>query len=223
MNDIHLSSIVETHVRLGVNNIIRPFCWIGAPPQVTRDAIVGGCTIGADNEFRENVSIHSGCAPNSTIIGDSNFLLAHAHIGHDVEIGSYCLLGHSASIGGHTWLGNYVNIGAGSFIAPFKSVGSFSYVSPGSLVDKNILPFCIAQGDRQKVRGLNIIGMKKNNFTGRQIQELNSIMHGIQFNILATNIEKVLQKCRHIDERIAIEFESYLEAINRLSQNKNTR
>jgi UDP-N-acetylglucosamine acyltransferase len=66
----------------------------------------------------------------------------------------------------------------GSFIAgmggvhQFCRVGRLAFIGAGSIVVKDVPPFTTVQGDRARLVGLNLEGIKRKGFTAQQISSL---------------------------------------------------
>jgi len=78
-------------------------------------------------------------------------------------------------LGGHVNIMNNVVVGGLSAIIQFVTIGSYSMIGGMSGIDKNVLPFSLALGNRAKLRGLNLVGIRRNNFTKTEISRINEI------------------------------------------------
>lgn len=97
-----------------------------------------------------------------TRIGDANLFMANTHVGHDSMVGNRCVFANSAALAGHVTIGNSVIIGGLSGIHQFVRIGDIAMIGAGAMVAQDIPPFCMAQGDRATVQGLNRIGLERN-------------------------------------------------------------
>lgn len=166
---------IDGHTEIGENNIFHSFSSIGAPPQ---DASYKGeptrTVIGRGNTFREYVSIHRGTLKDKGItkIGDNSLFMAYVHLGHDVQFGSNCVVANSTNFAGHVNIGDRVIIGGGSQISQFVSIGRGAYIGGATAIDRDIPIFCTAYGNRVKLRGVNIIGMRRQGVDKTAISEV---------------------------------------------------
>jgi UDP-N-acetylglucosamine acyltransferase len=96
-----------------------------------------------------------------TKIGDRNLLMACSHVAHDVIMGSRNILANSCALAGHIMVGDGVIAGGLSGVHQFARLGTLSYIGAGSMVSKDVPPFCLVQGDRAGLAGLNVIGMRR--------------------------------------------------------------
>lgn len=163
--------------RIGRNCQIHPGAVIAGIPQ---DLKFNGeytiLEIGDDNIIRESVTINRGTSSKQkTIIGNSNLIMANAHIGHDCTIGNHCIVGFSVGMAGEVIVGDWVNISGLSGIHQFTMIGSHCMVSGISKINKDIPPFIIAAREPLCYEGINIVGLKRRGFTTEKIDELKEI------------------------------------------------
>ena len=168
--------IVEGPTKIGENNQFYPFGTIGLQPQ---DLKFKGeetfLTIGNHNIFREYVNVHRGTkgGGGNTLIGDHNFLMAYAHVGHDSVLGNHIILANAATLAGHVVIEDHATIGAFSGVHQFCRVGTHGYVGGYSVVTKDVLPYSKTVSERNtKAYGPNVIGLERKGFTPQQIQDI---------------------------------------------------
>jgi UDP-N-acetylglucosamine acyltransferase len=168
--------VVEGPTKIGENNQFFPFGTIGLQPQ---DLKFKGeetyLTIGNHNIFREYVNVHRGTkgGGGNTRIGDHNFLMAFAHIGHDSVLGNHIIMANAATLAGHVVIDDHVTIGAFSGIHQFCRVGTHGYVGGYSVITKDVLPYSKTVSERNtKAYGPNIIGLERKGFAPRQVQDI---------------------------------------------------
>jgi len=165
--------VIEGPTTIGDENRFFPFCVIGVPPQ---DLKYKGeetwLTIGSNNVFREYVNVHRGTQGGGghTRIGNHNFLMVSAHVGHDCVVGSGVIMANAATLGGHVTVEDHATIGAYSGVHPFCRVGSYAYVGGYSVVTKDVLPYSKTVSERNTgAYGPNTIGLERKGFTAAQI------------------------------------------------------
>jgi UDP-N-acetylglucosamine acyltransferase len=176
-NDCKLFShvILEGNTTIGKNNKFFQFCSIGAAPQ--DNSYKGEDTkviIGDNNTFRESVTVHRATTKEDykTIIGSNSLFMAYTHIAHDCIIGDKVTFVNSCNLAGHVHIGDRVIIGGSSCISQFVTLGRGAYIGGASALDKDIPPFCTALGNRIKLKGINIIGMRRQGFERNIITEV---------------------------------------------------
>ena len=162
-------AVVGPYTTLGENNHVFSFAVVGGPAQDRRTAADAPHTLvcGSDNIFREGVTISRGTEHGGgvTRIGDHNLFMAHSHVGHDARFGSQNTIANGVSIGGHVSVGDHATIGGHAAIHQFVRIGSLAFVAANAMVSRDIPPYCMAAGDRAKLLGLNITGLKRAGFT----------------------------------------------------------
>ncbi len=171
---VHSHVTMSGDLTIGENNQFFPFTSIGQDPQdfsfKNEDTRV---EIGNGNIFREYVTIHKGTLKDSelTSIGDNNLIMAYAHVAHDVQLGSNCTVANLVQLAGHVKIANNVIIGGGVLVIPFISIGRGSYICAATTVDRNIPPFSMAEGDRVKLKGINIIALRRQGYDRKLIMK----------------------------------------------------
>lgn len=169
--------VLEGDTWLGEDNLVFPFACIGTKPQ---DKKLSGkeetcpLRIGNGNEIRESVTIHGGTPHGSgtTRIGNQNMLLAGAHVGHDATIGDRVVLTNGAMIAGHTVVEDRTILGAMVGLHQFARVGQGAMVGAGSMVSRDVPPFALVQGDRARLVGINLVGMRRAGASSDQIAQV---------------------------------------------------
>jgi UDP-N-acetylglucosamine acyltransferase len=88
--------------------------------------------------------------------------MGYVHIAHDVIIKNNCILANAATLAGHVELGNGVVVGGLTPIHQFVKVGDMAMVAGASAVSQDVPPYCLVEGNRAKLRGLNLTGLRRN-------------------------------------------------------------
>jgi len=167
--------IIEGHTTIGGENIFYPAAYIGGVPQDLKYSNEKTkVIIGRKNIFREGVSVHRGTlgGGGETVIGDNNLLMGYVHVAHDCIIGNHNILANYTGLSGHVKLNNHVTLGGQNGVAQFLNVGSYVYTGAASLIDRNIPPYSTGYGNRFEVKGVNIVGLKRQNFSRDSIGEI---------------------------------------------------
>ena len=110
-----------------------------------------------------------------TSINDNNLFMTGVHIAHDCKINDNNIFVNQVTLGGHVNILNNVVIGGLSAVIQFVTIGSYSMIGGMSGIDKNVLPFSLAIGNRAKLRGLNLVGIRRNNFNKEDINKINTL------------------------------------------------
>lgn len=163
---------------LGAGCRVFPGAVVGGEPQDLRYSGEPTCLeVGRRNVFREGCTVHRGTAPQKggrgvTVLGDDNLLMAQSHVAHDVVFGSGCVLANSVAVAGLCEIGAGVTLGGLAGIHQRARVGRLAMVGAGAMVSQDVPPFCIAQGDRARLVGLNVVGLRRAGFGAETILAL---------------------------------------------------
>jgi UDP-N-acetylglucosamine acyltransferase len=167
--------VIEGRTSLGQGNTIYQFATIGSRPQDLKyKGEASELIIGKHNTIREYVSLNPGTAGGGMVtrVGDHNLLMMHCHIAHDCLIGSHNIIANGATLGGHVVVEDHVIVGGLVGIHQFARIGSGAILGAGSMVSKDVPPFCNATGDRARLHGLNLEVLKRRGFTTTAIDAL---------------------------------------------------
>ena len=181
--------VISGNTQIGKNNTFYSFSNIGCDPQDLKfKGEDSDLFIGDFNIFRENVTISKGTKDGGMIthINNKNLFMTGVHIAHDCKIGSENIFVNQVTLGGHVNIMDNVVVGGLSAIIQFVTIGSYSMIGGMSGIDKNVLPFSLAIGNRAKLRGLNLVGIRRKNFDKSEIKRINDIhdqfIQGFDFN-----------------------------------------
>jgi UDP-N-acetylglucosamine acyltransferase len=157
---------------IGANNKIYPFASIGNDPQDLK--YQGENTlleIGNNNKIREYVTINTGTKGGGglTKIGNNCLFMVSAHVAHDCTVGDNVILANNVPLGGHAKIDDNVIIGGNSAVQQYTRIGKFAMIGGMCGVVRDIIPYGIAHGNRSVLQGLNLIGLRRNNITNKDI------------------------------------------------------
>ena len=166
-------AVIEGRTEIGEGNRFLQFCAIGAGPQVDGWAgEAGGLEIGSNNVFREFVTVHASTGPEPTKIGSRNLIMTGAHVAHDCLLGDDIRLANAATLGGHVEIADFAQVSGLTAIHQHSRIGTHAFVAGGAIVTQDVPPFCLVQGDRARLAGLNAVGLKRAGFSPAEIAEL---------------------------------------------------
>ena len=155
--------VITGRTKIGNNNKFFPNAFIGLDPQDLK--YKGAPTeviIGDNNTFRECVTINKATNEGEkTIIGNNNLLMAYTHIGHNCELGSGIVLSNRVQVAGHVKVEDKAVIGGCLGIHQFVHIGYLAMIGGMTRVDRDVPPYCLAEGHPGRLRGLNRIGIKR--------------------------------------------------------------
>ncbi len=169
--------IGSTHgkVSIGKNNKIFSGAMVGGPPQDLKfKGEETALEIGDDNQIREFVTINVGTITGHgvTKIGSNNLLMAYVHVAHDCVIGSNIAIANTTNFAGHVTVEDNVRIGGVCSFNQFITIGKFSFIAGDSAVNKDVMPFTIAQGKYAVSRAANSIGLERAGFSKDEVDNI---------------------------------------------------
>lgn len=162
-------------VEIGKRNHIFSGAMIGGPPQDLKyEGEPTKLVIGDGNMIREFVTINIGTVTGTgvTMIGDGNLLMAYVHIAHDCHIGSHIAIANTSNFAGHVTVEDNVRIGGVCAFNQFIRIGKYSFVTGDSAVNKDVMPFTIAQGKYAVSRAANTIGLERAGFSKEHVDSI---------------------------------------------------
>jgi UDP-N-acetylglucosamine acyltransferase len=172
---IHSHAVIQGRTTLGEGNEVFPFATIGSIPQDLKyKGEPSELLIGNRNTIREYVSLNPGTAGGGMVtrVGDRNLLMMYCHIAHDCIIGNHNVIANGATLGGHVVIEDFVIVGGLVGIHQFVKIGTGAILGAGSMVSKDVPPYCNATGDRARLRGLNLEGLKRRGFQKSVIEAI---------------------------------------------------
>ena len=180
----HVTIMGDTTV--GEETVVFPGAVLGAGPQDHGNEFQEGAKviIGKRNVIRENVTMQCGTPKGQnpidgeetekliTRVGDDGMFMVNSHIAHDCVVGNHVIMTNNAVIGGHVRVGDGAILGGNSAVHQFCRIGRKAMIGGLSGVERDVIPFGIVTGDRGKLRGLNVIGLKRSGFDEATVKSI---------------------------------------------------
>lgn len=169
--------VVAGKTTIGADTSIFPFASVGHQAQDLKyRGEEATLSVGERCIIREGVTLNPGTAGGggSTTIGNDCAFLANSHVGHDSHLGDRIILSNNVMIAGHVDVGSNVIFGGGSAVIQFTRVGSHAFIGGLAGLENDLIPFGMVTGNRAKLGGLNLVGLKRANFPREQIHALRS-------------------------------------------------
>lgn len=227
--EIGAYAVIEGEVHLGEDVAVGPHAVLQGPMQVgarTRvfaHAALGGdpqdkkyrgertqLQIGTDNTFREFTTANRGTTGGGglTRIGDHNLFMAYAHVAHDCTVGSHCVFANSAALAGHVQVMDGAILGGLVGIHQHSRVGRYAMLGGGAMAAQDVPPFTVAQGDRARLFGLNVIGLRRAGFSLPVIQALRAayrelFQQGLPLRIALEQTREVYADVAEVEELVS--------------------
>jgi UDP-N-acetylglucosamine acyltransferase len=204
---------IESHVVLkgptviGANNHIYQFSSVGedTPDLKYRDEPTR-LVIGDNNVIRENVTIHRGTVQDrsETTIGDSNLIMAYAHIGHDSVIGSNTILVNNTALAGHVEVGDWVILSGYTLVHQFCKIGAHSFSGMGTAIGKDVPAYVTVSGAPAEVKTINTEGLRRRGFSADAISQLRRAFkilyrQGLTIDIALQRLELMVRETPEIE------------------------
>jgi len=214
-------TIIEGNAKIGNGCQIGPYVHIqgyteiGEKTRIFTGAVIGSIPqdlkykgeitylkIGKNNTIREFVTINPGTSKGEeTVIGDNNLLMAYCHIAHNCVIGNNVIIANYGGLAGHVIIEDYVIIGGFVGIHQFCRIGKHAIIGGCSKVTMDIIPYIAADGHPARPYGLNIVGLKRRNFSKEKIELLNEAYKIIfKSGLNTTDALKKLEEINNCEE-----------------------
>lgn len=207
--------VIEGHTKIGKGNTIFPHVSIGMAPQdLSYKGEPTRVEIGDKNIIREGVTIHRATMKENQVtkVGNNNYLMCYVHIAHDVILDNNCIITNLVNFAGHVRIGDNCIIGGGTVVSQFCRLGRGSYIGGGSGIDKDIPPFCTAVGNRIKLKGINIIGMRRRGISKNEISEMVEFLRLMEASSLSPKafLEKTPEVSQYIVNPYISELSNFI-------------
>lgn len=171
----HVSIVGRTSIGAGTR--IFPFASIGHQPQDLKfHGEESYLEIGERNTIRESVTINPGTEGGGlyTRIGNDCLLMACSHVAHDCQVGNNVVLANYVGLAGHSIVGDHVGFGGICAVRQFVRIGHHAFIGAQSMIDADVIPYGMAVGNRARLSGLNLVGLKRKGFDRDAIHTLRS-------------------------------------------------
>lgn len=171
--------VLEGPSVIGEDCVLYPFSSVGVSAQHRTDGgALGTLVMGARNVVREQVTIHRGIGSGATIVGSDNLFMVGAHVAHDVVVGSHVTVANGVQLAGHVIVEDFATFGGMAGVAQHLRIGESAFVAAGAMCERDVPPYVIVQGDRARVRALNVVGLRRRGFDDARIEELRRVFRG---------------------------------------------
>tara|TARA_B100000945_G_scaffold290160_1_gene263703 strand:+ start:1563 stop:2345 length:783 start_codon:yes stop_codon:yes gene_type:complete len=173
ISNVHIEG--NTKIRKGTK--IYPFASIGTTPQDLKyKGESNSLEIGKNNVIREYVTINPGTAGggSKTVVGDNCLFMISSHVAHDCKIGNNVVIANNVPLGGHVTIEDSVVIGGNSAVQQFTRIGRLAMIGGMTGVLKDVIPFGLSFGNRNYLKGINLIGLRRKKYDNKKIIELDS-------------------------------------------------
>ena len=190
--------VVAGDTRIGTGAVLYPFCTVGLAPQDLKyKGEATRCEIGDRTQIREHCTIHRGTATGSglTRVGADCLLMAVVHVAHDCEVGDGVVIANNVVMGGHVTIGAGAVIGGAAALHQFVRIGRGAMVGGVSGVEADVIPFGSVIGNRARLSGLNVIGLRRRGVDRAGLHVLRTAMRQLfrPTGVFSDRLEQVRQ------------------------------
>lgn len=214
---LHSHVVIDGITTLGENCQVFPFAAVGLPPQ---DLKYRGedtrLTVGARTIIRENATLHPGTAQGrmATEVGEDCLLMVGTHVAHDCQVGNHVIMANNATLAGHVVVGDHAILGGLSAIHQYCRIGRHAMVGGMSGVENDVIPYGSVLGNRAYLSGLNVVGLKRRNFSRDQIHNLRAA-YRLMFAEEGTMSERLADVAEMFrDDAAVMEIVAFIQAVS---------
>ncbi len=207
--------VVDGRTSVGEGAVLYPFCTVGLAPQDLKyKNEPTRCEIGPRTQIREHCTIHRGTVTGTGItkVGADCLLMAVVHIAHDCEVGDGVVIANNVVMGGHVSIGGGAVIGGAAALHQFVRIGRGAMVGGVSGVEADVIPFGSVIGNRARLAGLNVIGLRRRGADRAALHALRSAVRELfsGSGVFADRLANV--RAAHGDEPLVAEVLSFIDA-----------
>ncbi len=209
---------VEGDTYIGEGTQIFPFAAIGFRPQDLKfHGEKSKVIIGKNNSIREYVTVHPGTEGGTmqTVIGDNNLLMIGVHVAHDCIIGNNTVLANNVTLAGHVEIGDQAIIGGLSAVHQFVRIGHNAIIGGMTGVERDVIPFGAVKGERGHLYDVNILGLKRANFSREEILAIREA-----YEIIFLGDDVILENLNKAEKKLS-NFESVKEIVSFMRYKSN--
>lgn len=211
--------VLEGPLHIGAGTVLHPHVVLGGSPQDKKHdpTVATRLVIGQRNVFREFATAHRGTSSGGglTTIGHDNYFMASSHVAHDCTVGDGTMFANSAAIAGHVVVGDGAVLGGLCAIHQHCRIGRLAMVGGGAMCAQDVPPFTIAQGDRARLFGLNIIGLRRAGFDIDAVSELKEAWRTLFVEGLPKRVALSRVEAAHGDSQVVEELLAFLRTSER--------
>jgi UDP-N-acetylglucosamine acyltransferase len=169
--------VVEGVADIGPDTVVHPFAVLGGAPQhLAHKGEPTRLVVGARNQIREHVTMHTGTVMGGgvTRVGSDSLFMVASHVAHDCVVGDHVVFANNATLGGHVQLDDYVFMGGLSAVHQHSRIGRYAFIGGLAAVTRDVIPFGSVRGNPAGLEGLNLVGLKRRGFSRECINDLRS-------------------------------------------------
>lgn len=174
---LHSHVVVEGRTRLGAGCHAHPFAVVGSRPQDMKyDGEESELIVGEGTVIREHATLNPGTRGGGMVtrVGRECLLMIGVHVAHDCRIGDRVIMANNVTLGGHVQIGDDALLGGVVAVHQFVRIGRGAMIGGMSGVEHDVIPYGMALGNRARLSGLNVVGLKRRRTPKDELQKLRS-------------------------------------------------
>lgn len=215
---LHAHVVVAGHTRICAGAELFPFCTVGLAPQDLKyRGEPTGCEVGERTQVREHCTIHRGTASGHgvTRVGADCLIMAVAHVAHDCQVGDGVIIANNVVMGGHVEIADQAVIGGAAALHQYVRIGRAAIVGGVSGVAGDVVPFGAVIGNRARLTGLNVVGLRRRGFNRDVVHRLRAVFRLLfrQEGVFAQRVEET--RVRYGNDPLVREILAFIDAPTR--------
>ncbi|EDP63762.1 Acyl-[acyl carrier protein]--UDP-N-acetylglucosamine O-acyltransferase [alpha proteobacterium BAL199] len=217
---IHSHTVIGGRTRIGARTEVFPFASIGLRPQDLKyRGEPSELIIGSETVIREHVTMNPGTEGGGMVtrVGDRCLIMVGSHIGHDCDIGNGVIMANNATLAGHVQIQDHAVLGGLSAVHQFVRIGRNAMVGGVTGVERDVIPYGSVMGDRARLSGINIIGMKRR---GYNREDINAVRKA--YRLLFTVEGTFQERLQEVAEEFA-ECEPVMEVVDFIREDSSRK
>jgi len=112
--------------------------------------------------------------------------MVNCHVAHDVFIGDRCVLSNAVTLAGHVEIHDGATLGGLSGVHQFVRIGRQSFIGGCSAVERDVVPFGLAAGNRARLRHYNAIGLTRQGTSAEVLERIRATFRVLLDSELST-------------------------------------
>jgi len=197
---------ISGNTKIGANTHIYPFSSIGHPPQDMKyKGEASRLEVGANNIIREHVTMNPGTKGGGMVtrIGNNCLFMVGAHVAHDGVVGNHIIFANNATIAGHVVVEDYAILGGLCAVHQFVRIGRHAMIGGMSGVEQDVIPYGSVLGNRARLAGLNVVGIRRRGFSRSEIADLRKA-YRLLFAEEGSMAERLVDVSEMYNENVAV-------------------
>jgi UDP-N-acetylglucosamine acyltransferase len=92
-------------------------------------------------------------------------------------IGNHVIAANCVAMAGHVSVDDGAVLGGLSAVHQFCRVGKLAMIAGGAMVTQDVVPYGMVHGDRARINGLNVVGLRRLGLKNSELQGIKAMYH----------------------------------------------